>query len=101
MGWLLNWDQIGPGYIRVSVTQEGAAVRGTWQNESFQCTLTGNVCEGSITENGNPAAGKVKITMNGDELRGEGADLEGAFTFAGKRLSPPPPGGRSCGILGS
>jgi hypothetical protein len=54
--------------------------------------VTNNVCEGTVTENENPAAGKVKITMNGDEIRGEGADLEGAFTFIGKRPPAPPSG---------
>ena len=91
--WLLTWDQMGPQYIRVSVTQEGAAVRVTWENESIQCTPTDNVCVGTVTENGNPDAGKAKITMNGDELKGEGIDLEGAFTFIGKRPLVPPPGG--------
>src|SRR5580692_407773 len=91
--WLLTWDQMGPQYIRVSVKQEGAAARVTWENESFQCTLTNNVCEGTVTENNNPKAGKVKITMNGDEIKGEGTDLEGAFTFKGTRPLPPPPGG--------
>jgi amidase len=91
--WLLTWDQMGPQYIRVSVTQEGAAVRATWENESIQCTQTDNVCLGTVTENGNPEAGKAKITMNGDEIKGEGTDLEGAFTFIGKRPLVPPPGG--------
>jgi amidase len=91
--WLLTWDQMGTQYIRVSVTQEGAAARVTWENESLECALTNNVCEGAVTENGNPKAGKVKITMNGDEIKGEGADLEGAFTFIGKRPPAPPPGG--------
>ena len=91
--WLLTWDQMGTQYIRVSVTQDGAAAKVTWENESFQCTLTNNVCEGTVTENDNPKAGKVKITMNGDEIKGEGADLEGAFTFIGKRPPAPPPGG--------
>ena len=91
--WLLTWDQMGTQYIRVSVTQDGAAAKVTWENESFQCTLTNNVCEGTVTENDNPKAGKVKITMNGDEIKGEGADLEGAFTFIGKRSPEPPPGG--------
>ena len=91
--WLLTWDQMSRQYIRVSVTQDGAAAKVTWENESFQCTLTNNVCEGTVTENNNPKAGKVKITMNGDEIKGEGADLEGAFTFIGKREPAPPPGG--------
>jgi amidase len=91
--WLLTWDQMGTQYIRVSVTQEGAAVRATWENESLQCTLANNVCEGTVTENDNPKAGKVKITINGGEIKGEGADLEGAFTFIGKRPPAPPPGG--------
>jgi hypothetical protein len=51
--WLLTWDQMGTQYIRVSVTQEGAAARVTWENESIECTLTNNVCEGAVTENGN------------------------------------------------
>ena len=93
--WLLTWDQMGTQYIRVSVTQEGAAVRATWENESLQCTLANNVCEGTVTENDNPKAGKVKITMNGDEIKGEGTDLEGAFTFIGKRPPAPPPGAAS------
>jgi len=91
--WLLTWDQNGSQFIPVSVTQEGAAARVTWENESLLCTLTNNVCEGAVTENDNPAAGKVKITINGDEIKGEGADLEGAFTFTGKRRPAPPAGG--------
>ena len=91
--WLLTWDQMGTQYIRVTVTQEGTAVKATWENESLHCTLTNNVCEGTVTENDNPKAGKVKITMNGDEIKGEGADLEGAFTFIGKHPPAPPPGG--------
>jgi acetamidase/formamidase len=91
--WLLTWDQMGTQYIRVSVTQDGAAAKVTWQNESFQCTRTGNVCEGTVTENDNSKAGKVKITINGDEIKGEGADLEGAFTFVGKRSPATPAGG--------
>ena len=97
--WLLTWDQMGTQYIRVSVTQDGAAAKVTWENESFQCTFTNNavaiaaVCEGTVTENNNPNAGKVKITIKGDEIKGEGADLEGAFTFIGKRPPAPPPGG--------
>ena len=70
--WLLTWDQMGTQYIRISVAQEGAAVKATWENESFQCTLANNICEGTVTENNNPKAGKVKITMNGDEIKGEG-----------------------------
>ena len=73
--WLLTWDQTGPQYIRVSVTQESAAVRVTWENESIQCTQTDNVCVGTVTENGNPEAGKAKITMNGDEVIEEGIIL--------------------------
>jgi hypothetical protein len=74
--WLLTWDQMGPQYIRVSVTQEGAAVRVTWENESIQCTQTDNVCLGTVTENGNPEAGKAKITMNGDEIKGKAPTSE-------------------------
>src|ERR1051326_5075257 len=74
--WLLTWEQMGTQYIRVSVTQDGASAKVVWQSESFQCTLTNNSCEGTVTENDNPKAGKVKITMNGDEIKGEGADLE-------------------------
>ncbi len=91
--WLLTWDQMGTQYLRVSVTQDGAAAKVTWENESFQCMLANNVCEGTVTENDNSKAGKVKITMNGDEIKGEGADLEGAFTFIGKRSPALPPGG--------
>src|ERR1017187_8121316 len=97
--WLITWDQMNTQYIRVSVTQDGAAAKVTWENESFQCTFTNNavaiaaVCEGTVTENNNPNAGKVKITIKGDEIKGEGADLEGAFTFIGKRPPAPPPGG--------
>src|SRR5580700_1351499 len=91
--WLLTWNQMGTQYIRVSVTQEGATARVTWENESFECTLTDNVCEGAVIESDNPKAGKVKITVNGDEIKGEGSDLEGAFTFAGKHPAAPPPGG--------
>ncbi len=93
--WLLTWDQMGPQYLRVVVTQEGALAKVTWENESFQCTLTNSVCEGTVTENGNSAAGKVKITINGEEIRGEGADLEGAFTFTGKHPAALPAGGPS------
>ena len=91
--WLLTWEQMGTQYIRVSVTEEGAAAKATWPNESFQCTLTDNVCAGTVTENDNAKAGSVKITIDGDEIKGEGADLEGAFTFIGKRSPAPPPGG--------
>ena len=45
--WLLTWDQNGSQFIPVSVTQEGAAARVTWENESLLCTLTNNVCEGA------------------------------------------------------
>ena len=38
-------------------------------------------------------AGKVKITVSGAEIKGEGSDLEGAFTFTGTRPPAPPPGG--------
>jgi len=93
--WLLTWDQMGTQYLRVSITQDGAAAKVKWENESFECTLTNNVCEGTVIENGNPKAGRVKITMNGDNIKGEGADLEGAFTFIGKRSPTPPPGSPS------
>jgi hypothetical protein len=73
--------------------KEDAAARVTWENESLQCTVIDNVCEGTVAENGNPEAGEVKITVNGDEIKGEGADLEGAFTFIGNRSPAPPPGG--------
>ena len=33
--WLLSRDQMGPACTRVSVTQEGVAVRATWDNESI------------------------------------------------------------------
>ena len=91
--WLLTWDQMGTQYIRASTHQEGAAARVTWENESFECTLTKNVCEGSVTENGNAKAGKVKITVSDAEIKGEGSDLEGAFTFIGTRPPTPPSGG--------
>jgi amidase len=91
--WQLIWDQMGTQYIRVSVTQEGVAAKVTWENEGFECTLTKNVCEGTVTENGNAKAGRVKITVTESEIRGEGADLEGAFTFIGTRSPKPPAGG--------
>jgi amidase len=91
--WLLTWNQRGTQYLRVSVTQDDAGSKVTWENESFQCTFTGNVCEGTVTENGNAKAGTVKITMDGDQIKGEGADLEGGFTFTGQRPPAPPPGG--------
>ncbi len=69
--WLLTWDQMETQYIRVSVTQEGAAARVTWENESIECALTDNVCEGAVTENGNTKAGKVKITIDGDDMKGK------------------------------
>src|SRR5215471_7294783 len=81
--WQLIWDLMGTQYIRVSVTQDGAAAKVAWENESFECTLTSNVCAGAVTENGNAKAGNVKITLSGDQIKGEGADLEGAFTFTG------------------
>src|ERR1700722_5584828 len=65
--WLLTWDQMGTQYIRVSVTQEGAAARVTWENESIEWALTDNVWEG--------------------------ADPEGQFTFIEKPPPAPPPGG--------
>lgn len=43
------------------VSQEGAAVKVTWENESIQCTQTDNVCVGTVTENGNP---DYKLTPN-------------------------------------
>ena len=91
--WQLVWHQMGTQYIRVTVTEEGPTAKIAWENESFECTLTRNVCEGSVTENGNAKAGKVKITVNDVEIKGEGSDLEGAFTFTGTRPPPPPPGG--------
>jgi hypothetical protein len=72
--WLLTWEQMGTQYIRVSATMDGAGptvAKVTWENEGFQCTLTDNVCEGTITENDNPNGGKVKITINGDQIKGE------------------------------
>src|SRR5690349_19954374 len=69
--WLLTWDQLGTQYIRVSVTMDGPKAKVTWQNESFECTLTNNVCEGTVAENDKPKAGKVKITINGGEIKGE------------------------------
>src|SRR5262249_10851161 len=91
--WLLVWNQMGTQYIRVTVTEQGSTAKVAWENESFECTLTGNVCEGSVTENGNAKAGKVKITVSDVEIKGEGSDLEGAFTFTGTRPPTPPPGG--------
>jgi acetamidase/formamidase len=91
--WLLIWDQMGTQYIRIAVTEQGSTAKITWEGESFECTLTGNVCEGWITENGNAKAGKVKITISDGAIKGEGADLEGAFTFTGTRPLTPPPGG--------
>jgi acetamidase/formamidase len=91
--WQLAWNQMGPQYIRVTVTEQGSTAKVTWENESFECTLTGNVCEGSVTENGNAKAGKVKITVGAAEIKGEGSDLEGAFTFTGARPAAPPAGG--------
>src|SRR5215831_16490132 len=83
--WHLVWHQMGTQYLRVTVTEEGPTVKVAWENENFECTLTRNVCEGSVTENGNARAGKVKITVSDAEIKGEGSDLEGAFTFTGKR----------------
>ena len=91
--WQLVWDQMGPQYIRVTVTVQGPTAKVAWENESFECTLTGNLCEGSVTENGNSKAGKVKITVSSVEIKGEGSDLEGAFTFTGTRPPTPPAGG--------
>jgi amidase len=91
--WQLVWHQMNTQYIRVTVTQTGATAKVAWDNESMECAWTRNVCEGSVTENGNPKAGTVKITMSGAEIKGEGADLEGAFTFTGTRPTLPPAGG--------
>ncbi len=91
--WQLLWEQMGTQYLRVTVTQEAGKAKVTWENESFECTMSQNVCEGTVTENGNAKAGKVKITISGAEIKGEGADLEGAFTFIGKREIGPPAGG--------
>src|ERR1700753_1339028 len=49
--WRLVWDQMGTQYIRVTVTEQGPTAKVAWENESFECTLTGNVCEGFVTEN--------------------------------------------------
>ncbi len=91
--WQLVWDQMGTQYIRVTVKEEGRTAKVAWENESFECTLTGNVCEGFVTENGNAKAGQIKITVSDAEIKGEGSDLEGAFTFTGTRPTAPPPGG--------
>jgi amidase len=91
--WQLVWEQMGKQYLRVTVTEQGQTVKVAWENESFECTLTKNVCEGSVTENGNAKAGKVKITVSDAEIKGEGSDLEGAFTFTGTRPKAPPSGG--------
>src|SRR5580698_114947 len=91
--WQLVWEQMGTQYLHVTVTGQGQNVKVDWENESFECTLTKNVCEGSVTENGNAKAGKVKITVNDAEIKGEGSDLEGAFTFTGTRPKTPPSGG--------
>ena len=85
--WLLTWDQMGTQYIRVSVTQEGAALKATWENESFQCTLTGNVCEGTVTENSNPKAGKVKITIKMARSRGKAPNSK-ARSHSSETLRP-------------
>jgi acetamidase/formamidase len=84
---------MGTQYIRVTVTADGSAAKVAWENESFECTLTKGVCEGSVTENGNAQAGKVKIIVSDAEIKGEGFDLEGSFTFTGTRPSTPPAGG--------
>ena len=91
--WQLVWEQMGTQYLRVTVTGQGQTVKVDWENESFECTLTKNVCEGFVTENGNAKAGKVKITVSDAEIKGEGSDLEGAFTFTGTRPQAPPSGG--------
>jgi acetamidase/formamidase len=91
--WQVVWDQMGTQYIRVTVTEEGSTLKVAWENESFECTLIGNVCEGSVTENSNAKAGKVKIIVSDVEIKGEGSDLEGAFTFTGARPPTPPAGG--------
>jgi acetamidase/formamidase len=91
--WQLVMDQMGTQYIRATITQEGQHAKVAWENESIECTLTGNVCEGSVTENGNAKAGKVKIVVRDTGIKGEGSDLEGAFTFTGTRPPMPPPGG--------
>ncbi len=91
--WQLVWEQMGRQYLRVTVTQQGQTVKVAWENESFECTLTKNVCEGSVTENGNAKAGTVKITVSDAEIKGAGSDLEGAFTFSGIRPKAPPSGG--------
>ena len=80
-------------YIRVTVPRQGPTVKLAWENESFECTLIGNVCEGTVTENGNAKAGRVKITVSDGGITGEGADLEGAFTFTGTRPPTPLPAG--------
>ena len=91
--WQIVWDQMGKQYIRVSVTQQGPTAKVEWENESFECTLSGNVCEGTVTENGKPRAGRVKIKLGDTEIQGEGSDLEGAFTFTGTRPPTPPASG--------
>jgi amidase len=91
--WQLVWEQMGTQYLRVTVTGQGRTVKVDWENESFECTLTKNICEGFVTENGNAKAGKVKLTISGAEIKGEGSDLEGAFTFTGTRPPAPPSGG--------
>ena len=91
--WQLVWQQMGTQYLRVTVTQEGAAVKVAWENESFECTLTQSVCEGSVTERGDPKAGRVKLTVSDAGIKGEGSDLEGAFAFTGRRPPTAPPGG--------
>ena len=91
--WQLVWDQMGTQYIRVNVKEEGTTVRLAWENESIECALKGSVCEGTVTENSNSQAGKVRITVSEAGIKGEGADIEGAFTFTGTRPPAPPAGG--------
>ena len=64
---------MGTQYIRVTVTEEGSTLKVAWENESFECTLIGNVCEGSVTENSNAKAWKVKIIVSDVEIKGEGS----------------------------
>jgi acetamidase/formamidase len=80
-------------YMILNLVQDGEKITGTFGGLKIECALRNNVCEGDLRRGTNPPNGKIKLTVKGSEILGEGTDQDVPVTFVARRPPAPPAGG--------
>lgn len=83
--WQTTANQLGAvQYFILHLNQDGARVTGTFAGLKIECQLSGSTCEGDLRRGTNAPNGKLKLTIRGNELIGNGTDEDGSFDFVAK-----------------